>query len=80
MRAIFTATHRPPRLPLKQDPMESFRQYSRGELFVSLVQNLGIVREKSAVSEVWALVRQKEYYLPSKHAAKLDECFHKNLK
>jgi hypothetical protein len=47
---------------------------------VSLVENLGIVQEKSAVSDVWALVRQKEYYLPSKHAAKLDKCFHKNLK
>jgi hypothetical protein len=80
MRVILTATHRSPKLPLKQDPMESFRQYCRGELFVSLVQHLGIVRGKSTVSEVWALVRQKEYYLPSKHAAKLDKCFQKNLK
>jgi hypothetical protein len=62
MRAIFTATHRPPKLPMQQDPMESFRQYSRRELFVSVVQNLGILQEKSAVSEVLALVRRKEYF------------------
>jgi hypothetical protein len=47
---------------------------------VSLVQNLGKAQGKSAVSEVWALVRQKEYYLPSKHTAKLDKYLHKNPK
>jgi hypothetical protein len=63
MRAIFTATRRTPKLPLQQDLIASFRQYGKGELFVSLVQILGIVRGKSAVVEVLALVPQKEYII-----------------